>query len=240
MLCSLLSRTGIAGRPAEYFGQTLWEEMMNNRVLKAGDTRDFMDAVIEASTTPNGIFGTKLPANHAGMFLRRASEDAGRPFASLREALETTFPNLKYLLLTRDNKVAQAVSLYRAVMSGQWRREENGASGDQPTAVPYDPFAIQRCYQDIVASDAYWNAFFTAHGLSPFTLTYEELASDYEVATRKLLKYLGLPWHIEIGGPKTFKIADEQSAAWEKEFRKNGRLPAPEPGLRPETFWAPF
>ena len=240
MLCSGLSQTGIAGQPVEFFGQTLWEELMNNRsLLKLNDIQDFMGRVMEVSTTPNGVFGTKLPANHAGMFLRRVADDLGRPISSLREALESEFPNLEYILLTRENKVAQAISLYRAVMGGEWLRTEANA-GRKAAHVNYDHFGIQRCYEDVIASDAYWEAFFTHHSLDVFRLTYEELLSDYPGTMRRLLKFLGLPWHIDIPQPKTLKLADEQSLAWEQEFNKNGRVPAKELRLRPETFWAPF
>jgi LPS sulfotransferase NodH len=242
MLCSALRQTGIAGRPAEYFGQTLWENLMNNRnLLMLSDVRDLMDRVIEVSTTENGVFGTKLPANHAGMFMRRAAEHRGKPFTSLRVALESEFPNLRYIHLMRENKVAQAVSLYRAIMTGVWRRDEHYG----PTHVPgrpveYDQYAIQRCYQDIIASDAYWDGFFRNHGLSPVLITYERLLTDYESEIRGILTQLGLPSRIEIPRPQTIKLADERSAEWEQEFRKHGRFPEREPGITPETFGAPY
>src|SRR3989344_5329916 len=100
MLCSALRQTGVAGRPAEYFGQTLWESMMNSRsILHLQDTRDFLERVFESSTTENGVCGLKIPANHTGTFIRRAAEHAGTPFSSLRQAFETEMPNLRYVLL---------------------------------------------------------------------------------------------------------------------------------------------
>lgn len=241
MLCSALEQTGVAGRPVEYFGQSLWENIMNNKTLLGlMDTRDFMDRMIEASTTDNGVFGTKLPANHAGMFLRRANEDKGRPFASLREALDAEFPHLRYVLLTRENKVAQAISLYRAIMTGVWRvSERKGPVPPLPRPVEYDQYAIQRCYQDIAASDAYWSGYFAHHGLTPIETTYERLLTDYEAEVRRIILALGLP-PASIRRPQTLKLASDESLEWEQEFRKRGRIPEPESDLSPPTFWAPY
>lgn len=241
MLCSALRQTGVAGHPSEFFGQTLGEEILNNRnVNKLENIESFMDRMVEVSTTPNGVFGTKLPANHVGMFLRRASEHNGRKFASLREAFETEFPNLHYVHLHRENKVAQAISLYRAVMTGLWRRIAGDASASQRPEPEYDHFAIQRCYQDIVLSDRYWEGFFGYHGITPIRLSYDEMASNYDPTIRRLLASLGLPWHMDVPTPRTSKLADERSLAWEAEFKRHGELPKPEIGWSPETFWAPY
>lgn len=238
MLCSALTETGIAGKPAEYFGQTLWEEITFSRALgKITDVRDFMSNLLEGCTTPNGVFGTKLPANHTGTFLRRASEAAGRPLTSLKEGFELHFPNLHYLLLKREDKLAQAVSLYRAAMTGQWRL----AAGGEPTTRPieYDYYGIARCYQHILASNAYWEGFFTTHNISPLTLTYEELVNEYESSMRRILASLGLPWH-RTPPPRTARQADERSREWAERFKTEG-LPAPEPPVTPAgIFAAPY
>lgn len=252
MLCSALRQTNIAGRPSEFFGATVFEEMMNNRsvhkfmnnhsLLQISDLRDFIPKFVEISTTPNGVFGTKLLASQANTFMRRVAEYRGKSFTSLRKAFEDLFPNLRYVQLIRKNKVAQAISLYRAIMSGVYLRENRPRWQDSfpRIDVVYDHFGIQRCYEDVVASDAYWDEYFKTHGLIPITLTYEELAENYEMSIRHLLKHLGLPWHMAIKPPMTARLANDESAEWEKKFRQHGRVPESEPNSPLDIFRAPF
>lgn len=240
MLSSALARLGTAGRPAEYFGQTLWEALTNNRAeLKLDSIEGFMDGVMRASTTPNGVFGTKLPANHTAMFVRRASESARREYRSLREALESEFPHLRYVYLAREDKVAQAVSLYRAIMTGQWRGSPGPAARERLAALPYDQYALERCYEDIDASRRYWEGFFKTHGITPVRVSYEDLVEEYEPAMRRLLQELGLPWHQPISEPETVRQADERSAEWIRRFTSRGRFPI-ETHMPPEHIWAPY
>lgn len=239
MLCSILAQTGIAGKPTEFFGPTLGEEFRSNQhVAHAGDVLGYLDRIIAPSTTPNGVFGMKLLASQTEVFLRRAAEHKNVPFTSLQTALESEFPHLQYLWLTRQNKVAQAISFYRALTTQTWVLRE-GTVPAQTRPVAYDHFAIQRCYQDILLSDAYWAGYFRTHGISPLVLTYEELLAERESVIQHALRYLGLPADIRIPGPTTLKLAYEESLGWEEEFRRRG-LPPDDSVVRQMNIWAPF
>ncbi len=238
MLCSILAQTGVAGRPAEFFGPTLSEEFRGNRnIVHAESVGDYLDGVIAASTTTNGVFGTKLLASQTEVFLRRAAEHKSVPFASLHEALESEFPSLYYIWLRRENVVAQAISFYRALTTQTWI--VFGNSLPHLAATPkYDRFAIQRCYQDIMASEAYWDGYFKTHDISPLVVTYEEMLAEREAVMQHLLRYLDLPTDIPIPMPKTAKIADKESLAWEEEFRRTDSIP--EAGAQPPKIWGPY
>ena len=56
LLFEALENTGLAGSPGEYF----WEDERWAKKWGATDYTDFLDKVKEKSTTPNGVFGTKL------------------------------------------------------------------------------------------------------------------------------------------------------------------------------------
>src|SRR4051812_11663231 len=89
MLCSILSQTGIAGRPAEFFGPSLTEEFMaNDAIIGAADIEGYMDAIKRHATTANGVFGMKILALQTGVFLQRAAEHKKMAFASLKTAFE--------------------------------------------------------------------------------------------------------------------------------------------------------
>lgn len=238
MLCSILAQTGVAGKPSEFFGPTLNEEFKSNRlVAHAADVRDYMDKVVETSTTPNGVFGMKLLASQTEVFMRRAAEHRATPFASLREALESEFPRLRYIWLKRTNTVAQAVSFYRALSTQTWVRLASKPQPQPPKPV-YDRFAIQRCYQDIGASDVYWQGYFSAHNITPLIITYEELIRERDASIQHILRYLNLISDIRIPTPRTEKLADADSVAWEREFRDSDSLPTLT--TLPAQGWAPF
>lgn len=239
MLCSLLHQTGIAGNPRECFGQTITEELrINAHVIPVDDVHDFMACVLETGTTPNGVFGLKLMAAQTRMLVRRASEHAGIAFDSCGAAIRHEYPNTRYIHLTRENKVAQAISFYRACLDQAWvvRRP---TSEPLHTPVPYNHFGIQRCYQELLMNEAYWAGYFNAHAITPLRLVFEDIVADYARETRRVLAYLGLPSDVPIVPAKTRKLSDEDSLAWEEEFRKHGRIPEV-PVVPPETFWAPF
>ena len=81
---------------------------------------------MEAATrTPNGVFGFKLhwhqmPALSSRLLEARpeAERSATRPVFHL---MEERFPGVRFIWLTRRNKVAQAISYYRAAETNVWR-----------------------------------------------------------------------------------------------------------------------
>jgi len=239
MLCSALWQLGTAGRPSELFGPTLGEEFISNRQLvKATHTTQWMEEARKVSMTDNGVFGTKLLANQTPVFLRRACEHRGVAFSSLYGALQSELPNLRYILLTREDKVAQAISFYTAIATQVWRRTE-AEQVVSTTPLAYDRFALERCYQDVIASDRYWEGFFATHGISPHRITYEMLTEQYEHSMRNLLTYLSLPEPDVLPRPKTIKLANALSAELATLFKREG-LPEEERGLQPNMLWAPF
>jgi LPS sulfotransferase NodH len=226
MLCSALWQTGVAGRPNEFFGPTLHEEFLSNeRVLKVGDVRDYMEQCIDYSTTENGVFGTKLLANQTPVFLQKAVEHQNKFFDSLNNAIHAEFPNVQYIFLTRQNKIKQAISYYRALMTGDWYIIKDSRLPKEDRFVDYNHFRIQRCYQQVSMSERYWENYFRAHSISPLRISYEDLIENYSDTFRRVLAFLDLHSDVPLPEPRTTKIASKRSLEWEKEFLMHGRIP---------------
>ncbi|NBD38426.1 MAG: hypothetical protein GVY10_07655 [Verrucomicrobia bacterium] len=123
----------------------------------------------------------------------------------------------------RRDKVAQAVSLYKAEKTDKWRSE----AGDQED-VPYSGADIARCLQRIRAEEAAWEAFFAEEELEPRLVTYEDFAPHQREAFRALLETLDLPPVPEdrIQAPPTIrKQGTANNEALRKRFRaENGSL----------------
>ncbi len=245
LLCRALDRTGIAGHPEEYFEALRKSgaprrpheyfdperhanivERLAFREMPEGapkpsplwhpDTYDrYLAWAITEGTTPNGVFGAKLMWGYLGDFaelLRGIDDMSGRP---LPELLSHAFPGLRYIQITRQDKVRQAVSLWKAVQTQAWRSDggENQASAPEPV---FSFRAINYLVRLLTAHDASWDAYFLGHGARPMKVTYEDLALDTEGVVRGVLDYLGIPQpaDLEIRAPGLSVQADEISEEW--------------------------
>ena len=133
--------------------------------------------------------------------------------------------------ITREDKVRQAVSLWKAVQTQAWRKD----AGDGPKVAPEFSFrAINYLVRLLTAHDASWDAYFLGLGHDPLKVTYEELAAEPEPTVRRTLEHIGIdvPETLEISGPRLQVQADSLSEDWVTRF--NEHLAALEdPGGRP-------
>jgi len=222
LLCRALDQTGVAGhpeeyfealvrsglprRPAEYFDpdrhaniverlafREMPDGMAEPNPLWRPETYDqYLAWAIDRGTTPNGVFGAKLMWGYLGDFaelLRGVDGFAGRP---IPEMLSRAFPRLRYIQITRENKVRQAVSLWKAVQTQKWKRE--AGEEDSRSVEPVFSFrAINYLVRQLTAHEASWDAYFLGLGHEPLKLTYEQLAEGTGEVVGRMLDYLGIP-----------------------------------------------
>src|SRR5919201_517480 len=116
-LCEVLSSTGVAGRPEDYF----WNLPFWSAHWGLTDFPGFAQRLLHEGTTANGVFGSKLMWDQL--------DDVGKQFATLLslgdagppEVLAAAFPNLHYIWLTRRDKLRQGISYSRAMETKVWR-----------------------------------------------------------------------------------------------------------------------
>ncbi len=157
---------------------------------------------------------------HVGLSrgLRRASARAWTewPSARCRTCSPASFPGLRYLQITRQDKVRQAVSLWKAVQTQSWKREAGAA--DRSAVEPVFSFrAINYLVRLLTAHDASWDAYFLGLGYEPLKITYEELAESTDGVIRRVLAHLGIPEPPELSvhqAPTLSVQADEISEEW--------------------------
>jgi LPS sulfotransferase NodH len=133
-----LQASGLAGDPKEFFGHKMpfWMERWQTPTLPA-----FAAHLRQARATPNGVFGAKLLYRqllHLESLARQDPELADLP---LPEILDRLFPDLRFVWVTREDKVRQAISWFKARQTGVWgQSQERGAPklgrawrlGDEP------------------------------------------------------------------------------------------------------------
>jgi trehalose 2-sulfotransferase len=247
LLCHALEQTGVAGQPKEYFEalrrsgvprrpheyfdpdrhSNIVERLAFREMLEGApepnplwhpDTYDeYLAWALSEGTTPNGVFGAKLMWGYLGDFaelLRGIDGMAGRP---LPELLSRTFPGLRYVQITRQDKVRQAVSLWKAVQTQAWRREP-GADASRGGQAPEPVFsfrAINYLVRLLSAHDASWDAYFLGLGYEPLKITYEELAESTEDVVAGVLDFLGISVPLDgLEPPRLSVQADEVSERW--------------------------
>jgi trehalose 2-sulfotransferase len=228
LLCALLDGTGVAGRPQEFFERLsrsglprqpreYFEGVEDAGILRLlaptdpgePDPGDPIPAALEEGATGNGVFAAKLMWTH----LHDLADRLGRePDAQL---LADRFPDPHYVHVTREDKIAQAVSLWRAVQTRAWRAGEVTDNGH----VEYHAGAIGHLASDLSDQDAAWRAWFAAQGISPLTVRYEALAADPRDTTAAVLRHLGVDSDA-IPEPPLRRQGDDRSARWVERYRK--------------------
>jgi hypothetical protein len=122
-----------------------------------------------------------------------------------------TLANPRYVYLTRRDHLRQAISLTRAIQSGQWR------SMDLPNATPcYDAASISHEMQSLKDEETDWEDFFTRNGVCPYRLAYEDLVSAPQEVITGLLTFLGHegPTTISFAETRHGRQADDVTEQW--------------------------
>jgi LPS sulfotransferase NodH len=203
LLCESLWRTGLAGKPDEYFHRE------NYKRWGASSYAEYVAAVLENETTPNGVFGAKLMWTQVRNLRRKLFLRAPR-LARFRlpDMLDCLFPNLHYIWLTRRHKLRQAVSFYRALETGSFRSPQEGAE-PQLREPRFDFRAIDRLRRKLEKWDACWEHYFHRHGISPLVVVYEDdLEQGYRDAAARVLEHL----KISVPSDLTFHAGRERQS----------------------------
>jgi LPS sulfotransferase NodH len=222
LLCKLLAATAVAGRPEEYFERLrhsglprqpreYFEDVEDPALLELlaptepghSDGRDPLADALRPGTTSNGVFGSKLMWTHLLDLAARAGRQA-EP-ALLTERL----PALRFVHMTRADKIAQAVSLWRAVQTRAWRADDQRG----PDEAVYAFAGIDHLVSQLRKHDDAWSAWFAEHDLQPLVVRYEELARDPQGTVGRVLRFVGAG-DADVPAPPLRRQADERSAEW--------------------------
>jgi trehalose 2-sulfotransferase len=123
LLCSLLTSTGVAGRPESYFREPdhrTWAGRFGVSVQGGGEPSypEFVAGAIRFGSTPNGVFAARVMWGTmsrivSGLGPTRDQRDV--------DVLEEAFGALRFVHLQRRDVVGQAVSWARAEQTAYWQ-----------------------------------------------------------------------------------------------------------------------
>jgi trehalose 2-sulfotransferase len=234
LLCELLRETGVAGSPLEHF-ETLrhsglprqpreYFDGVEDRGLldllpdlrepasEEPDPQGWWNGVLEAGSSANGVWGGKLMWGHAADLVGRATPLTGRE--DLKGVLDALLGEVRFVHVTRSDTVAQAVSLWKAVQTEEWR---DGKGGDGSSPPEYSFAALDHLRRQLEHQDAAWRGWFAEEGVEPLHIGYEELEADPRAAARSVLKLIGV--EAEVPEPPLRRQGDECSERWAERYR---------------------
>ena len=198
--CKALASTGRLGRPEDAF-TTPYQRRLHGPDYPAGRAAQ-LRRVLTHGATPNGIYGVKVfPAQLARV--------------GLEVSWTRNLPELRFIHWRRRDLLGQALSLYRASQTLQWR-----STLETLGEVDYDGAAILETLKLVALQDARWEVFFARNGIAPLRLVYEDAMEDLQGAVDAVAALVGLdgpapidPELIELGIQR-----DDTTSAWRARF----------------------
>ncbi len=224
LLCDLLTASGVAGEPHSYLRPqdiSEWAEEWGVRGPAAATDPKFNQAYLAAMTragkADTAVFGLRLMWQSIGEASARFDAALGSE-ADFAHQFEEAFGSTLFIHLSRQDKLAQAVSLVRAQQTGLWHVAADGSERERtaPAQAPvFDAEQITQARNMLTAADAGWFSFFEERGIQPLHLTYERLAADPQATLADVLAALGCNHNVAARVcVQTAKMADATSMDW--------------------------
>ena len=211
-LCSELWKSGVLGAPSEYLNTDQASAVITTpretgRMmgrLGVSTPEDYFTKLLECRTSRNGIFGMKAHFHHF--------EPALIWYPRMLEALAP----ITYIYINRRDKVAQAVSMAKAMQTHAW------ISFDEVTGrtLRYDTDFVEQCAAELERQRLGWWRWFETSQITPFVVTYEDLIADTTGVVRSVVELMGAendePERVSL--PAVEKQSDEINMEWRNRF----------------------
>lgn len=223
LLCRLLWSTGAVGAPKEYLNPTQirdWQVRRGRwwfRALRGPSRallrrRPWSDRALAAHLldvrhhrSSGGWFGLKIHHHHHGRIFRR-------------RALSDILGPIRWIHISRDDQLGQAISWARALQTGQWAADERAFL--RPL---YSRRLISSCLDEIQRGEAYWAGFFSSNGLHPLHVEYAALVADPGKEVGGVLTALGVAGSVGAVSLRAASLraqADAVSDDWRGRFTR--------------------
>jgi len=159
------------------------------------DYAEYLARIIERSTTPNGVFGTKIMWGYLDDFVSNLRTIPTYSTLPVPQLFASIFPNLHHITVTRRDKVRQAVSLWKAIQTQAWSLEDHEHPGEEVHHRPltFHFGAIDHLKRQLEEHDAAWHRYFAQNNIQPLTVVYEDFVHKYEETALQILRYLDIP-----------------------------------------------
>jgi LPS sulfotransferase NodH len=199
----------------EYGGRYAEHPARRDPSWRPPDFERLLEEALRRGTTENGVLGTKIMWAYFRDFIRLAHRTPGLEGVRACEVPASVLPNLRrFVWIRRDDTTRQAVSLWKALQTQQWRRDSDDDVGGQ--GLRFSFAAVNHLKLRIDEHNAAWQNFFEQCGVEPFRIVYEKFVEAYEENVLGLLNSLEIPIPegFTVEEPKMKRQADELSEEW--------------------------
>lgn len=157
--------------------------------------------------TRGDVYGVKLQWMQVSP-LARNSGFRGHP----EDVLEHLFPGALFVNIVRRDRLAQALSWFRAIETGEWWRRWPDAPPVKPPSLDRDK--VRALMARIDRQQSEWLRYFHQRGITALTVQYEELASDYRGQIGRVLAFLGKDAAAVIPDPPLIRQTEDLTDHW--------------------------
>ena len=202
-LRSVLTATHCLGEPGEYISPAFVRDLATQ--MHCNEAAGLLAMLRRRRKSPNGVFGVKVTAIDIVLF--------GEATFFAAFGADTAIFHL-----WRENLVAQGLSLYRAVSSGEFH--DGDARGAVVAPPPYDAARIAHWILHVANYENQNVLMLARHGFRACSLRYEDLIGNAEAAIATIADALGIdpPAAIAASGPR--KLGDGWNREAELRFRR--------------------
>ena len=242
LLSEALTSTGVAGHPREWLPRftadalpltprdrlRLVTQPPSQETYDAAIDGAYVENVLASGTGDNGVFGIVIHWFVLQDAVRRLRAFFETSESAPHRVLSAAFPNLSYVWLKRRDKIAQAVSWYTAIQTGTYVGRHVEADPELEQRLRFDYAQIRYLLSALTAFENGWGSYFSASGVKPLVIHYEDLSAQYVTATRSVLDFLQLDAAgADIALPKREKYADARSREWIEQFKHEHKQARP-------------
>jgi len=234
LLCKLLAATGVAGNPGSLFHEPSLSGWLDYYGLKDDETSSEPDklktvfkAALDKGKGRTALFGLRMQRKSFPFFSAQLKKLHPGLSGDVRR-IEAAFGRTLFIHLTREDKLAQAVSFVKAEQSGLWHKAPDGTELErlsEPVEPVYDAAKIGRHVETMTAHDRDWEAWFGSQGLEPLRITYDSLSADPEKQLSRIFTCLRLDPDAAKGiAPPVARLSDAVNRDWMERYRTDKGL----------------
>jgi LPS sulfotransferase NodH len=195
------------------------------------DFDTLVEEALRRGTTENGVLGTKIMWAYLRDFVRLARRTPRLRSVAPCDVPASVLPNLqRFVWIHRRDTTRQAVSLWKALQTQQWRRDSDEELGGRDLRFSFA--AVDHLKLRIDEHNAAWQNYFEECGLEPMEVIYEELVDDYEGTVLWLLDGIGVPVpeNFSVTEPKMRRQADDLSEEWIRLYNERAAVKSVQKG----------
>lgn len=208
-LSECLSQTRLFGFPREYLNTEEGADV--ERISKrfgVNSFADYLSHLAKKRQSQTGVFGSKISCLQLA-YLRKNYN------------INSIFPNAKFIFVTRQDVVMQAISLYIAEKTASWASFHEAKNN-----VDYNRDKLIRNINVITQQNARFENYFALNGINPLRINYEEINSDVGAVVRRVKEFLGVDGDIKLQLDKTrCKVQrTNKSMGWANRLKEEVKL----------------